>query len=111
MTGHEEAIVIAGRREDWPGGPRTLTARTPMPMALLRLKPLLLLGLVLWCQAPAPAQDRQAEPLPSAGQAGHGEADHTSEYGAGLGPPSRPLFTPDLLDVLPVGRIRLPEGG
>ena len=70
MTGHEEAIVVAGRREDWPGGPRRLTARTPMPMALPRLKPLLLLGLVLWCYAPTLAHDRQAEPLPSAGQAG-----------------------------------------
>ena len=26
---HELAIVIAGRREDWPGGPRTLTPRDP----------------------------------------------------------------------------------
>ena len=48
-------------------------------MALLRLKPLLLLGLVVWCQVPAPAQDRQAAPLSSAGQAGHGETDHGSE--------------------------------
>ena len=30
MNGHEEAIAIPGRREDWPGGLRTLTARTPM---------------------------------------------------------------------------------
>ena len=28
MTDAELAIIIAGRREDWPGGPRTLTART-----------------------------------------------------------------------------------
>ena len=25
----ELAIAIAGRREDWPGGPRTLTPREP----------------------------------------------------------------------------------
>ena len=29
MTGGELAIVIAGTREDWPGGPRTLTPREP----------------------------------------------------------------------------------
>ena len=29
MTGGELAIVIAGRREDWPGGPRTLVPREP----------------------------------------------------------------------------------
>ena len=29
MTGGELAIVIAGRREDWPGGQRTLTPRNP----------------------------------------------------------------------------------
>ena len=31
MTGGELAIVIAGRREDWPGGARTLTPRDPQP--------------------------------------------------------------------------------
>ena len=29
MTGGELAIVIAGTRGDWPGGPRTLTPREP----------------------------------------------------------------------------------
>ena len=29
MTGGELAVVIEGRREDWPGGSRTLTAREP----------------------------------------------------------------------------------
>ena len=29
MTGGELAIVIAGRREDWPRGARTLTPREP----------------------------------------------------------------------------------
>ena len=29
MTGGELAVVIEGRREDWPGGARTLTAREP----------------------------------------------------------------------------------
>ena len=29
MTGGELAIVIEGRREDWPGGARTLTPRDP----------------------------------------------------------------------------------
>ena len=29
MADSELAIVIAGRREDWPGGPRTLTPRAP----------------------------------------------------------------------------------
>ena len=29
MTGGELAIVIAGRRDDWPGGARTLTPREP----------------------------------------------------------------------------------
>ena len=29
MTDGERAIVIAGGSEDWPDGPRTLTARTP----------------------------------------------------------------------------------
>ena len=29
MTGGELASVIAGTREDWPGGPRTLTPREP----------------------------------------------------------------------------------
>ena len=29
MADHELAIVIAGRRGDWPGGPRTLTPREP----------------------------------------------------------------------------------
>ena len=29
MADHEFAIVIAGRRGDWPGGPRTLTPREP----------------------------------------------------------------------------------
>ena len=29
MTGGEMAIVIAGTRRDWPGGPRTLTPREP----------------------------------------------------------------------------------
>ena len=27
LTDAEQAIVIAGRRDDWPGGPRTLTPR------------------------------------------------------------------------------------
>ena len=27
LTDAEEAIVIAGRRDDWPGGPRTLAPR------------------------------------------------------------------------------------
>ena len=31
MTGGELAIVIAGTRGDWPGGPRTLTPREPRP--------------------------------------------------------------------------------
>ena len=29
MSGGELAIVIAGTRGDWPGGPRTLTPREP----------------------------------------------------------------------------------
>ena len=29
MADGELAIVIAGRREDWPGGPQTLTPREP----------------------------------------------------------------------------------
>ncbi|MCY4122550.1 MAG: TonB-dependent receptor plug domain-containing protein, partial [Acidobacteria bacterium] len=58
-------------------------------MALLRLKPLLLLGLVLWCQAPAPAQERQAEQSPSAGQAGHGETDHGKEPDSPGGHPAQ----------------------
>ena len=29
MPGGELAIVIAGRREDWPGGPQTLAPREP----------------------------------------------------------------------------------
>ena len=29
MADDELAIVIAARRDDWPGGPGTLTARTP----------------------------------------------------------------------------------
>ena len=33
----------------------------------------------------------------------------SSRCGAGLGPPSLPLFPPDLLDIYPVGRIRLLE--
>ena len=63
-------------------------------MALLRLKPLLLLGLILWCQAPAPAQERQAEPSPSAGQAGHGETDHGKEPDLPGGHPAQGVPAP-----------------
>ena len=31
MTGDGPKIVIEGTREDWPGGPRTLTPRGPQP--------------------------------------------------------------------------------
>ena len=58
-------------------------------MGLLRLKPLLLLGLALWCYAPTLAQDRQPEPLPSARQAGHGETDHRREPDSPGGHPAR----------------------
>ena len=35
MTGGELAIIVAGRREDWPGGPRTLTPREPTRSGLV----------------------------------------------------------------------------
>ena len=72
----------------------------PLQFTLIRtlLKSLLLLGLVLWVQAPVPAQDRHAETPSSARQTWRGETDQRSEPAPPGGHPGQDDSPPPQFD-------------